>query len=656
MRWVLFCGVAGLVSAPMSVAAQDKAAAPAPVPTAAAPQAKLPSPIPLELFARLPFMESPKLSPNGTKVATRLAIKGVQRLAIIPLDDFQKTRQLSIGDSDLNGWAWVNDDWLVAKVGAVSNVGGSDWYIRRAVGVSADGKAMQILGKNDAAQNADDLLWIASDGSPNVLLAMQTSVFSDDPGFWPEVLRFDVSTGKGKRVQNPVAQVFDWYADGAGTVRMGIAYDDDRRSSRLLYRDNADASFRTVVKARGKDATLGNVPAMFLPEPGKAVAYDDADGFDAVYDLDLASLKTGNKLFGVAGYDVDDLITGAGGTKMIGAAYVDNRPRTHWFDPVLAKVQTDLDKAVGTRQALITSWSRDFSTLIVYVGGADRPGAYYLYRLDDGVMHVLARVNEDLGNDALSPVKTIRYKARDGLEIQAVLTMPKGGSTKNLPLILMPHGGPFARDDESWDWWAQFLASRGYAVLQPNYRGSSGFGNAFAEKGRGQWGLAMQDDLTDAVKWAVGEGIADAKRVCIVGGSYGGYAAFRAAQRDKGVYRCAVSYAGVADLPAMVRYDGSFLNSGRRKDWLRAQAPDLKAVSPINYAADFSIPILIMHGKADRVVPVKQSREMVEKLKAAGKPYRYVEQPKGDHHFSEEADRVQWLKELEAFLKENNPA
>ncbi len=273
MRWVLLCAGAALLSAPMSVMAQDK-----PATTAAAPQATPPSQIPLELFARLPFMESPKLSPDGSKIATRLAVKGVQRLAIIPLDDFKKTRQLSLGDSDLNGWAWVNENWLVAKIGAVSNVGGSDWYIRRAVGVSADGKAMQILGKNDAAQNADDLLWIASDGSPNVLLAMQTSVFSDDLGFWPEVLRFDVSTGKGKRVQSPVAQVFDWYADGAGTVRMGVAYDDDRRSSRLLYRDNADASFKTVVKARGKNASLGNVPAMFLPEPGKAIAYDDADG------------------------------------------------------------------------------------------------------------------------------------------------------------------------------------------------------------------------------------------------------------------------------------------------------------------------------------------------------------------------------------------
>jgi dipeptidyl aminopeptidase/acylaminoacyl peptidase len=224
----------------------------------------------------------------------------------------------------------------------------------------------------------------------------------------------------------------------------------------------------------------------------------------------------------------------------------------------------------------------------------------------------------------------------------------------------MPHGGPFVRDSENWDWQVQFLANRGYAVLQPNYRGSSGYGTAFAAKGKGQWGLAMQDDLNDAVDWAVKEGLADEKRVCIVGGSYGGYAAMRAAQRDGAKYRCAVSYAGVSDLSAMTRYDRRFLNSGGRADWLQQQAPDYAAVSPINYPGQFSTPILLMHGKKDRRVQVGQSREMAEKLKQAGKiagrDFIYVEQPLADHFFSRQADRLDFLQRLDAFLKEHNPA
>lgn len=619
--------------------------------TAPAPAA---APIAAEEFARLPFIEGPQLSPDGTKIAARLAVNGVQRLAIIPRGDPSKMVQINEGAVDLNSWTWVNDDWLVAKVGAMAPVEGDSWYLRRAMGISADGKKMLMLGK-DAAQSADDILWIARDGTPRILLAMQTSVFSNDAGFWPEVREFDISTGKAKRVLAPTLNVMDWYADGAGTVRLGIAYVDSTRSYRMLYRERKDQSFRTIDRVRGPGKSLGNVPAMFLPEPGKAIAFDDDDGFNAIYNLDLATLKTGEKLFGVAGYDVGGLIPDETGTRIIGVRYTDRRARTHWFDPTLAEVQAQIDKAVGTRNAQIVSWNRDFSSLIVFVGSADYPGTYYTYRPDEGVMHLLAAVNEWLGKTAFAPVSTIRYKARDGLEIQAVLTRPKG-ATKNLPLIVMPHGGPFARDDESWDWWAQFLASRGYAVLQPNYRGSSGFGTEFSEKGNGQWGLAMQDDLIDAIAWAAKEGIADPKRVCIVGASYGGYAALRAAQRDHGTYRCAVSYAGVSDMAAILRYDGGYLNGGRSKDFWRTQATDLKAASPVNFASAFSIPVLIMHGKVDARVPVKQSREMVEKLKAAGKPYRYIEQPKGDHHFSQEADRVQFLKELEAFLKEYNPA
>jgi dipeptidyl aminopeptidase/acylaminoacyl peptidase len=637
-----------LLLAALPVGASAAPDTPPPPPTSA--------PTPAEAFGQLPFLEGPDLSPHGTHIAVKIAVAGKQRFAIAPVGDTRKLMMINLADNDLNSWAWVNNDWLIATIGATAPVEGDSWYLRRTLAISADGKKMNMLGKEEAAQNADDVLWIAQDGSPHIRIALQTSIYSSDAGFWPLVRDYDVTTGKSTIVQAPVSHVMSWYADPQGTVRYGIAYDDDDRSYRLLYRDTAKQSFRTVSKARGTADALADTPALFLPEPGKALAYDDGDGYTALYGLDLPSLKTGAKLFGVPGYDLDSIVTADGGTRLVGVRYIDTRPRTHWIDPKLAEVQSTIDTALVGRSAQIVSWSRDFATLVILVGGADRPGAFYIYRPAEGVMHMLGKVNETLGTRAYAPVSTISYRARDGLAISAVLTVPRGKPAKNLPLILMPHGGPFARDDESWDWWAQFLADRGYAVLQPNYRGSSGFGKDFAKKGEGQWGLAMQDDLTDAVKWATTSGLADAGRVCIVGGSYGGYAAFRAAQRDTGVYRCAVSYAGVSDMPAMMRYDGSFLNGGRSKDYLRRQAPDLRAVSPIYGAAQFSVPILILHGKKDTVVPVKQSRDMVAKLKAAGKPYTYIEQPLGDHHFTREADRVEFLKALEAFLKVNNPA
>ncbi len=623
-------------------------------PSAPAPTANVPPPA--ELFARLPFVEDPTLSPDGKMVAAQLAVRGELRLAIAPLGDPAHIRLISPGTADILGWDWVNNDWLIVTLGQSSAVEGDSIYLRRTVAVGLDGTKMKILGKDRAAQNAANVLWIARDGSPHIRLAMQTSIYSNDVGLWPEVRDFDVATGKSALVVPSTDQVMNWYSDGTGAVRLGIAYNDDARSYRVLYRDQDGQPFRTVIKTRGRGTSLATLPAMFLGEPGKAIAIDDADGFDALYAYDLTTLKTGDKLFGVAGYDLHGVIASDDGSKMIGVRYTDTKPRTHWFEPALALVQSQLDAAVGLRNAHIISWSRDFSILIVAVESTDRPTVYYTYRPAEGVMHVFANADENFGKETWGSVSTIHYKARDGLDIPAVLTLPKNRPGKNLPLILMPHGGPFARDDESYDWWVQFLASRGYAVLQPNYRGSSGYGQAFTDKGKGQWGLAMQDDLTDAVKWATSQGIADAGRVCIVGASYGGYAALRAAQRDKGVYRCAVSFAGVADMPGILRYDGSFLNGGRSKDYLREQAPDLKAVSPLAFAADFSIPVLLMHGKADMTVPVKQSRQMADRLKAAGKDYRYVEQPLGDHHFSRQADRLQFLQELETFLAKYDPA
>lgn len=625
-----------------------------------APDSSPPAPKrwPVEAFARLPFVESPSLSPDGSRIAARIAVDGEQRLAIIDLRKRgpEGTRVLGMGENDLNWWTWVNDDWLIAGIGAEQYIDGQAIYLRRVVGVEATGAKINFLAKKEAAQNADDVIWRARDGTPRILLAYQTSIYLEE-GFWPQVAEVDVSTGRLRTVVKPRNNVMDWYADAAGVVRMGVGYNDSQRTSTLLYRSRTADPFKVVDRAsRRRDETM-IVPELFLAEPGKALARDARDGTAALYEFDLATLQLGKKVFEAPGYDIDRVLWDKDGTQLGGVYYTDTRARVKWFDADLAEVQSAIDKAVGSeRFASIVSTSQTQQRLIVHVAAADMPGAYYFFDRAGGVMNKFAEINPDIGMQRLAPVRTIKYKARDGLEIAAVLTLPQGRDPKKLPFILMPHGGPFARDEEQWDWWVQFLANRGYAVIQPNYRGSSGFGTAFAEKGEGQWGLAMQDDLNDAVDWAVKEGIADPARVCIVGASYGGYAAMRAAQRDPTKFRCAVSYAGVSDLGSMMRYDGRFLYHGTRSDWMKDQAPDYAAVSPINFAGNFGVPILLMHGKKDRRVQVKQSREMAEKLKQAGKTYIYIEQPLGDHHFSREQDRLEFLTQLEAFLAKYNPA
>ncbi len=621
---------------------------------AAAQEAKR-EPLPTEIFAELPAIEDPEIAPGGKTLAAKVANKGTQYFAIVPLEG-GAPRLIGLGEVDLNWWKWVNDEWLVIGIGRLAPVEGDEWYITRAAAVNVVTGKITVLAAKDAAQSADDVIWVAKDGTPRVMMALQTSVYSNEQGFYPRVEEINLATGRRKVVQTSREGVWSWYSDGSGVVRMGIGMTDDGRSRRLLYRDHDGNAYRVIDRAKTRDDTL-TVPAMFLPDLGKAVMVGDDDkGLSALYELDLATLKRGKMLFATPGFDIGGPVPAADGFHYLGVRVNRDRPGIEWTDPEMAALQARVAGMIKGGEPEIVSLNRDHSKAIVRVGFSNAPGAYFLFEPAKDSMALLGLNNETLAMKRLHRVRTIRYKARDGLEIAAVLTLPRGAEAKNLPLIVMPHGGPFARDTEEWDWWTQFLADRGYAVIQPNYRGSSGYGTPFTEKGEGQWGLAMQDDLNDAVKALADQGIADPKRVCMVGASYGGYAAMRAAQRDGTLYRCAVSYAGVSDLNRMQRQDARFLGSGARKDWLREQAPDLKGVSPLFAPGQFSIPVLLFHGKKDRVVQPVQSRLMAKELKAAGKDVTYVEQPEGDHHFSRSADRLEFLKALEAFLAKHNPA
>ncbi len=629
-----------------------------PVAAPAAPPAA-PAAITIENFAAQPFLDSPELSPDGRWIAAKLSVGGQQLLGMMSLFEKGTTPTLLRMDNakiSTDWWQWVNDDWLLVGVSANDDVEGETWRISRVLAVQKGTGKINLLGWKDAAQNAADVIWVANDGSPRILLGVQNSIYSNDAAFWPEVREFDVSTGKSKVAVHRRDTVGEYFADGTGAVRLGYGYDPNRRIATLLYRDTGSGSFATLDRANLAKKEEVSFPSLFLAEPGKALTRDDSEGFEAIYELDLKTLTRGKKIFGLPNYDVGGLIRNARGDGLAGVSVVEDHERVHWIDPGLAEVQTAFDKSVGPGRAHIVGWDKSRNALLVQVGGPDQAGAYYYFnRETGGNLQLVGYTDKTLKQRKFAPVKTIRYKSRDGLDLSAVLTLPAGRPAKNLPLILLPHGGPQARDSERWDWWTQYLAWRGYAVIQPNYRGSTGFGKALFEKGYGEWGLKMQDDLNDAVTHLGKEGIADPKRVCIAGGSYGGYAAMRGAQRDSGLFRCAISYAGVSDLAALARFDRQSLFGREYSDDLKQKAPDFAAVSPLKAPEQFSTPILIMHGKLDLRVPVKQSREMASKLKAAGKTYVYIEQPLADHFFSRTEDRLQFLKEMDAFLLKYNP-
>ena len=242
------------------------------------------------------------------------------------------------------------------------------------------------------------------------------------------------------------------------------------------------------------------------------------------------------------------------------------------------------------------------------------------------------------------------------MEIEGVLTLPRDREARDLPLIVMPHGGPWGHDSLVYDYWVQFLADRGYAVIQPNFRGSTGYGDAFVKKGQGQMGFAMQDDVSDAVQWAVDQKIADPARVCIIGASYGGYAAMWGIVKDPDQYRCAVSIAGVSALRREVNdFGGSIRERLYRNQWKKL-TPDFKAVSPLYAINRIKTPLLLIHGKKDITVDHVQSEKMYKAMTKENKTVDFVSLPEADHYFSRGADRLLLLQSIESFLYEYNPA
>jgi len=322
-----------------------------------------------------------------------------------------------------------------------------------------------------------------------------------------------------------------------------------------------------------------------------------------------------------------------------------------WLDESYGQVMQTLNKALPDTFNDIEGRDAEGHFYIVYSESRYDPGYFHVYDAANKKIHGLMEKYPGLDPAYLADVNTFSFTARDGLKIPAVLTTPLGVKAKNLPLIILPHGGPQSHSTVAYNYTAQFLANRGYAVIEPNFRGSTGYGKDFNEAGHEQWGLAMQDDLTDATQWAIKSGLADPERICIVGGSYGGYAALMGAVKEPDLYKCAAAFNGVFDIPKMKfdqkdyiggLYMTRFINKG-----------DTETVSPYHRADEISIPVLLLAAEDDRVVRVEQSEAMAKKLKKIGKLSKFILIDDGGHSLNTEAARTTKLTELEAFLKKH---
>lgn len=615
-------------------------------------------PLATSVFAQLPFVEHADLSPDGAYMAGLFAVQGEQRIVMTPVRGDRSTSvMIAVPDQTEIAWLrWVNNDNIIVGLRALLPVENDQWYISRLIAIHRPtGKITKLLW-DMKGQDADDVLWIPADGSNEILVAAQDSVYGNTDGFWPAVYRVDVTSGRKRLEEKGRTHVLEWGADHLGHVRYGIGYNDVTTKSSLLYRADGRGTFRVVDRAQLRDEEGLTVPFLFVPQSSHGYVVKDApDGRAVVAEIDAATGADVRTVYAAKGSDVLAAATSRDGSRLLGVYTSDRERPVQWIDPVMIARQQGLDATSPQSDVRIESYSDDLNKFLVRISTPDNPGLLFFFDAVSGEMVRLAALNEQIGGKRLSRAKRIQYRARDGLEIEGILTLPRGRGGQALPFIVMPHGGPWAQDDLVYDYWAQFLAERGYAVLQPNFRGSTGYGADFLKAGQGQMGFAMQDDISDGVRWAVEQGIADAKRVCIVGASYGGYAAMWGIAKDPDQYRCAISIAGVANLRREVNDFGGKIHERLFRDQWQKMTPDFAAVSPINAVARIKAPLLLIHGRKDITVDHGQSVRMQAAMAKAGKSVEFVSIPLADHYFTREADRLTLLSAIESFLRRHNP-
>lgn len=624
---------------------------------------------PVAAFATLPKIADPALSPSGRYVAAKL-FNGQQYLLVIfdlekPGD--RKDTVIATGNMEVNWLHWKSDDRLLVSLWFVDRRWGTPTRETRLFSMRPDGSDQEQLvrprrlGSSKTeyevpVQFGDRVVSFLPDDPKHVLLAFNV----EDPRF-PRVYKVDIEDDSRELVQAGVAGIQSWTADGAGRVRVGEGVSGDTMTTKIVMKKATGGDW-TTFRDVPLDTEARFSPVAFDPDDADILyvlsAHEDGDT-TGLYRFRMSTGSFTDRLYRNPGVDIADWTFDPAGRKLVGVSYILDFVQHEWFDPRPRDIMKTVADRVDARNLSIASASIDYRRVLLYGESPDLPPRYYLYEPGNGALRYFTKTNDALEARTLGGMAQTRFKARDGLEIPAYLTLPPGLTkkpAKPLPAIIFPHGGPAARDMAGFDPWVQLFASRGYVVMQLNFRGSWGYGDDFKAAGHRQWGQAMQDDVTDGTRWLVEQGFADPARICIVGGSYGGYAALMGAVKEPGLYRCAASVAGVSDLRALVMNFRQYWNGRVGTRFIGEAFRDrqsLDANSPVNRAADIRIPVYLAHGTVDRSVPPVQSRDMAKALKAAGRNFEYHEIEDADHFFLRGDQRVQLLETLDAFLRRN---
>lgn len=621
----------------------------------------------METFFRSPQIGTATLSPNGKYLATTTTLEGAQQLAIIELETNAAKNIVSYDKLDIHNIRWISETRLVYDVlprGADVSIGavhGGLHAINRdgskATALSQEVERSLLPNQNDghAALKGMKLVAVAKD-DPNSIIALGYANNGD-------VLPYRVDTLSERRKEiafNVPGQPRDFVFDNNNVLRVVVATDAANKTASVWYRDQTEQAWKKLSEHPYHDPRFtplafdSDNSTLFVSAPAEA-------GKVGIFKFDFASGKPGELVAADKSVDVEGgLVFSPDTHKLLGVRLATEPPRTLWLDKAYASTQAGIDKVFAGLVNVVFP-SNPQAALLIHSYSSTHPGKLAVYYPDKKKLQNLFTARPGVDPKKMSERRVYDYVARDGLPLVAYLTIPQGRESKGLPLVVVPHDGPDARDAWGFDSTAQFLASLGYAVLQPQYRGSTGLGAELTRKGHRQWGLTMQDDLTDGVKSLIKQGVVDSSRVCILGVRYGGYAALMGLVRDPDLYKCGVSVLGVTNLNYLFT-EGSWSKDQAAERYLKETLGDpstmrdqFVATSPMKQAEKIKAPVFLAYAEKDPRVPLVHGEDMRDALKKAGKPHEWLLLDKEEFGLSSEEARLKVFGGIEAFLKKYNP-
>jgi len=598
-------------------------------------------PIPLEDFFKHPKKSGYQISPDGKYISYLGPYKSRMNIYVQPIGEKKAKRITSVTDRDLGGYFWKSGSRLVYLK---DNAGDENFHL---YAVNVDGTNLKDLTPFDSVKA--DFVDVLEDNDNEMLIQLN----KDNREIF-DVYRLNINTGEMTKIAQNPGNITGWVTDHDGKLRVAVT--TDGVNSSLLYRKTENDEFKVVLTTNFKETAS----PLFFDFDNKNLFVNSNIGRDksAIVRMNPETGQELDVIFEHPEVDAGNLFYSRKRKVLTSVSFTTWKRNRNILDEQTKLLISNLESKLPGYEISLNSSTKDEDVFIVRTYSDRSLGSYYLYTFSTNTLTTIGAISPWLKENKMAEMKPITFISRDGLTLNGYLTLPKGQESKNLPVIINPHGGPWARDNWGFNPEIQFLANRGFAVLQINFRGSTGYGRAFLESSFKQWGLKMQDDITDGVNWLIQEGIADPKRIAIYGGSYGGYATLAGITYTPDLYACAVDYVGVSNLLSFMQTIPPYWKPYLAMMYEMVGNPEtetdlLKAASPVFHVDKIKCPLFVAQGAKDPRVNINESNQIVEALRKRGVTVEYMVKENEGHGFHNEENQFEFYRAMETFLKKH---